>query len=59
LSATPLKSATGQPAQISKKVTDVKSTTCSDEYPVVLVAWLGVAVISVMVALSFALVKVK
>jgi len=54
-----MQSATGQPAQITKKVTDVKSETCSNEYPVVLVTWLGVGVISVMVALSFALVKVK
>jgi len=56
----PLKSAAGQPVQLTKSAApEVKSSKCDGEYPIGMVAGLGFAIVCLMVPLAIVATQIK
>jgi len=52
LSVAPLQSATGEPVQLTKEASELKSGKCSAKYPTGIVAGLGIVIMCLMVPLA-------
>jgi len=52
LDVAPLKSAAGEPVQLTKKASEAKSGKCSAKYPTGIVAGLGIVIMCLMVPLA-------